>query len=369
MMSPLLPSDRRRRAWWAAVVAFVFLLLFVGYVFVGTLATGLFLYYAVRPVNRRLEGYVSSSGRAAALTMVVVVLPLLALVGYVLAVGIQQVSTLDPTVLQPYVNPERLSDLSELLQSPRQILQRLREGGVPSVVSQALGVLGSIGTALIHFFLMVTLVYYLLRDDERIANWFRESVGGESTAHAYVAAVDEDLSSVYFSNILLMTVVAVLSVVGYTLYNALAPSTVGIPLPIVLGVLTGVASIVPIVVGKIVYVPIAVFLFANALRAPESLLVYPVAFTVGAFLLLDLIPLTFVLPYIAGRTLHRGLMLFAYIGGPLLFGWYGIFLGPLLVVAAFHFARYVVSDLLRGEDVHARPTAARDAGSDPVPDE
>ncbi len=367
-MASVLPAGRGKRAWWVGVVAFVFLLLFVGYVFVGTLAAGLFLYYAVRPVNRRIEEHVSSAGRAVGLTMAAVVLPLLALVGYVVFVGIQQVSMVDPSVLQPYVDPQQLTSLSEFLQSPQQILQRLREGGIPAVVSQVLGVLATAGTVLIHFFLMVTLVYYLLRDDERIADWFRDSVGEGSTAYAYVAAVDEDLSSVYFSNILLMSVVAVLSVVGYSLYNYLAPATVGIPLPIVFGVLTGVASIVPIIVGKIVYVPIAVFLFANALRAPESLLIYPAAFTVGAFFILDLIPLTFVLPYIAGRALHRGLMLFAYIGGPILFGWYGIFLGPLLVVAAFHFARYVVSDLLRGEDIHSWPTAARDSGSDPAVD-
>lgn len=368
-MTPLLPTDRRRRAWWGAVFAFIVLLAFVGYVFVGTLTAGLFLYYAVRPINRRLEAHVSSPERTAGLTMAAIVLPLLALVGYVVSIGIQQASLLDPSVLQPYVDVERITNLSRLLDDPEQILQRLRGGALPDIVSQALTLLGTIGTALIHLFLMVTLVYYLLRDDERIAGWFRNSVGEDSTAYAYVTAIDEDLSTIYFSNILLISVVAVLSAVGYTLFNYLSPAAVTIPLPIVLGVLTGVASIVPIVVGKIVYVPIAIYLFANALRSPDGLIIYPVAFTVGSFLFLDLIPLTFVLPYIAGRAFHRGLMLFAYIGGPLLFGWYGIFLGPLLVVAAFHLVRYVITDLLSGDDVRPQPATAQEVGSDPAVDE
>jgi predicted PurR-regulated permease PerM len=371
-MDSLLPSDRRRRAWWAAVVAFVFLVLFVGYAFVGTLATGLFLYYAVRPVNERLRRVIDSSGWSALLTILVIVVPLLALVGYVVLTAAQQAAAIDTSVLEPYVNVQRftrLTDLSRLVEDPQQLLQQFQQGGIPGVVSQVVGILGALGTALVHLFLMVTLVYYLLRDDHRIADWFRDSVGDDSTAYAYFAAVDEDLGSVYFSNIALVSVVAVMSVAGYTLYNTLAPSVVSIPLPIVLGVLTGVASIVPIIVGKIVYVPIALYIGARAFQSPETLLVYPVAFTVASFFILDLIPLTFVLPYIAGRNFHRGLMLFAYIGGPILFGWYGIFLGPLVVVSAFHFVRYVVSDLLRGGGIRSQPTAARDVGSDPAADE
>jgi hypothetical protein len=36
----------------------------------------------------------------------------------------------------------------------------------------------------------------------------------------------------------------------------------------------------------------------------------------------------------------------AYVFGPLLFGWYGIFLGPLILVAIVEFARIVVPWLL-----------------------
>jgi hypothetical protein len=38
--------------------------------------------------------------------------------------------------------------------------------------------------------------------------------------------------------------------------------------------------------------------------------------------------------------------MFAYIFGPLLFGWYGLFLGPLLLVVITDFARVVVPDLV-----------------------
>jgi predicted PurR-regulated permease PerM len=371
-MSAVLPSGRADRAWWALILAVAGLSLFVAYSFVGTLAFGLFLYYAVRPINRRVESRVDSPGTAAGLTMAVVVVPLLAMIGYVGFIAASNLDVLlDPGIrdlIEPYVDVQlgQLTDVSEQLRNPRELLARLRENGFAQVIGAAVGVVGMIANGIVHLFLMLTLVYYLLADDHRIAAWFRDAVGGRSTAHAYLAAVDTDLASVYFSNIVFISLIGVLSVITYTVYNLFAPAALHVPLPVVLGVLTGIASIVPIVVGKLVYVPVVAYLYATALAAPDDLLVYPTALLAVAFLFLDFIPLTFVLPYIAGRNVHRGLMVFAYIGGTLLFGWYGIFLGPILVIGAFHLVRYVIADLLRGEGISPEVSAAPGDGSDPV---
>lgn len=89
-------------------------------------------------------------------------------------------------------------------------------------------------------------------------------------------------------------------------------------------------------------------------------------FVVIAFLFLDFIPQTFVQPYIAGRNIHVGLMIFAYIFGGMFFGWYGLFLGPIILVLSLQAIRIVVTDLLHGGPVTPRPTAAEDLGSDPA---
>jgi predicted PurR-regulated permease PerM len=371
-MNRVLPSGRAERTWWVLILALAGMALFVAYSFVGTLSFGLFLYYAVRPINKRVESYVDSSGTAAGLTMFAVVVPLLALIGYVGFIAVSNLDTLlDPgirSLIEPYVDVEigRLSDVSERLSNPRQLLARLRENGLGQVIGAAVGVVQMIANGIVHLFLMLALVYYLLADDERISSWFRESVGERSTAYAYLTAVDTDLATVYFSNIVFMSLIGVLSVLTYTVYNLFAPAALHVPLPIVLGVLTGVASIVPIVVGKLVYIPIVGYLYVTALAGTGDLLIYPTALLAVSFLFLDFIPLTFVLPYIAGRNLHRGLMIFAYIGGTILFGWYGIFLGPVLVVGAFHLVRYVIADLLRGEPISPEVNAASGDASDPV---
>ena len=54
--------------------------------------------------------------------------------------------------------------------------------------------------------------------------------------------------------------------------------------------------------------------------------------------------------------------MFAFILGPALFGWYGLFLGPLLLVLIAHFVRLVLPELLAGDRpesdrVEPEPTA------------
>jgi hypothetical protein len=75
------------------------------------------------------------------------------------------------------------------------------------------------------------------------------------------------------------------------------------------------------------------------------------------FTFVDSVPEVLLRPYISGRNLHVGLVLFAYIFGPLLFGWYGLFLGPLIVVLVVEFARVILPELVRGESLTPQPSA------------
>lgn len=62
-------------------------------------------------------------------------------------------------------------------------------------------------------------------------------------------------------------------------------------------------------------------------------------------------------------------MMFAYIFGGLLFGWYGIFLGPLLLVATIHLVRVGVSELASGDPVSADVTSGHGIGTMPRPEQ
>ena len=108
---------------------------------------------------------------------------------------------------------------------------------------------------------------------------------------------------------------------------------------------------------KIVYVPVAILLAVEALIHNPALIWFPLVFAAVSLVIIDTIPDLILRPYVSGRDLHTGAVMIAYIIGPLLFGWYGLFLGPLILVLVVQFARILLPELIRGEPVTATATA------------
>jgi predicted PurR-regulated permease PerM len=362
-----LPDDRKRFAWWTFTLLVAGILAFVLWSFVGTVVLGVFIYYGTRPLYRRLRTEFSSD-HAADLTLLIVLVPVFALVGYTVFVGLDQLSQLTGTELSSYARfvPGSSEQATALVENVQGLVgSGPAQGQMQEVLSAAVSAFTALTAGLAHLVLAFLLAFTLLREDARIAAWFRDQFGPEgSAAHAYAVSVDEDLHTVFVGNVLTVFAVIVLGLVVYNGLNLVSPDTIGVPVPTLLALLTGLATLVPLVVGKIVYVPVGLYLGYQAATGPGPLW-FPAAFFVACFLLLDLLPVAFLRPYIAGRSIHGGLMVFAYIGGTMLFGWYGLFLGPLLVVVGVHLARIVLPGLVHGDPVTGQVRAAESLGTDP----
>lgn len=370
MVTALPHLDRRRTGWWVVAAVLAAVVGFFVYSFVGTFVLGVFIYYGARPVNRWLRRRIDSRAAAATLTLLCIVLPVLALLGYTGVVAVREFSAVVGSdavnqLLSRLLGEE--SSLTSVLRSPERTLDRLTD--VPQLqqgVDAALGTLGAVSNALLHLTLALAFAFFCYRDGHRLEAWYRTEVGGRDTAaHGWLAAVDADLEVVYFGNVLTVLGVTVAAVLAFNGYNLLAPDPVTLPFPTLLAILTGLATFVPLVVGKLVYVPATALLVFRAVETDTGLLVYPAGFLVVAFLFLDLLPQSVLRPYISGQTLHEGAVLFAYVLGAVLFGWYGLFLGPLLLVLVVQFANVVLGDLLRGGPFSAAATGATTLGTDP----
>jgi predicted PurR-regulated permease PerM len=371
MASLLGEYDRSRVPVWLLAVVFALALAFIVWRYVGTFVLGLFVYYITRPIHRRLADRVPTSSLAAAVSLTTVALPIILLIGYTVYVGVFQLAdvaesaNLQPVLdaLEPYVgegsvgtDPQAIIDAA--IADPQQFLS----GGVVDALTEAAapaaGYLGAFGNALIHLFVVLALAFYLLRDDHKLAAWFRSQLAGEGTPmYAYLDAVDRNLKTIYFGNILNAFSTAILAAISYNLLNVVSPAGIAVPSPSLLGLLTGVGSLVPVIGMKIVYVPVALLLGVEAALANPALLWFPLVFAVVSLVIVDTIPDLVLRPYVSGRDLHTGSVMIAYIIGPLLFGWYGLFLGPLLLVLFIHFARILLPELVRGEPLTAQATA------------
>jgi predicted PurR-regulated permease PerM len=388
--------DRSRAAWGFLGLLLAGVLVYVAHSFVGAIVFGLFVYYATRPVYRRTRRRIPNRNLAAGVALTVVVLPVFLLLGYTVAIALQEFNRLRETVdlgpfeemLAPYLDISAVvSDPSTLLNDPD--IQNL----VGSIADGAVQSLGLVGTGLLHLFIMLAIAFYLLKDAPRLSRWVDRQFGDDDgVLRAFGTAVDRDLYRVFSGNIYNALFTGTLGALTYSLLDVAAPASAALPYPALLGLLAGAGSLVPVVGMKLVYVPVALYLYVAQYTSAEPVLWVPTAFVLLSFVVVDTIPDLVVRPMVSGQRpkieyslsppsarirfsgedgLHVGLIMFAYIFGPLLFGWYGLFLAPMLLVLVVHFARVVLPELLGTRTVRpyaVDPSQVTEVGGPPGAD-
>jgi len=366
--------DQSRAGWLAFGGVLAATLAYVVYSFVGTVVFGLFIYYATRPLYHRLRRWIHPPSVAAAVALFALALPALVVVGYAglvavreaerltrgAAVDVATVLGIDEELLTPVRSPRALleTDLGQFLSVERSVAL-LQQAGT------ALDTLAVAGIAALHLFVMIAIAFYLLRDDHRLVRWGVRNFGDDrDVLTTYFRAVDADLRNVFFGNLLPALLTGTIGVVVYSLLNVVAPPGLAVPAAALVGLLAGVASLVPVVGMKLVYVPVAGYLGLLSALAEFEGAWFVVTFVAVSLVIVDTIPDLVIRPYVSGRSLHVGSVMLAYTLGPLLFGWYGIFLLPILLVLVFNFARTVLPELLDDRDL--RPFAVDPGAVDGV---
>ncbi|WP_121743200.1 AI-2E family transporter [Natronorubrum halophilum] len=346
---------RSRGWWWAFAFALSIVLIAALRDYLGWIVFGIFLYYVARPISRRLHQRGFSSGTSAAVTLVLIVLPFVGVLFVIMSLAIIQIATLEVTdfdvVLErlfprvdadelPTTEPELYPFAEDLATDPR----------LSTIVQWLSGLVGQFLTA--SYLLLVTFLFafFLVRDERQIGRWLRtEIIGEKPNVTTYLRNVDEGLQSVFFGYTLTILAIVLLAGVVYTGLNVIAPTGLEIPQVLLLAIVTGLASVIPLVGRNIVYASIVGYLALTAIRTDPTALWFPVAFYVVMGLLFDGVIRTYVRPILSGRMFPTGLVLFAYILGPPIFGWYGIFLGPVIMVVTVVFVQHQLPRLLHGD--------------------
>ena len=358
-------TNRSHIAWWVLGFVLAMLLALVVYKFIGTFVVGLFVYYISKPVYSRLKQDIKSSGLAAFATLVVVALPILLIIGYTLTIGIQgfgkliqqyQIETL-ARYLGPYIEISSLTAPIEQIFSGG-IIEAII-GGVEKVTSY----IAIIGSLILHMFLALSIAFYLLRDGPGLSKWVVQNFAdGEGVFEKYMSSVDRSFHQVFVGNILNVLITAAIGVIVYTFVSVwFGDGYTQLPYPAILGIVAGVASLVPIVGMKIIYIPTTLYLLVQGALAggPNSFWILPIVFLIVSFVVVDCIPDLIIRPYISGKDLHVGMIMFSYIFGSIIFGWYGIFLGPMICILIFHFGKLVLPEMVSGIARESKNTGSK----------
>jgi predicted PurR-regulated permease PerM len=345
--------ERTRTFAWLAVVLVLGLLLWQGLrTVLGAFAFGLFIYYATRRLERRLEDVFDHASVATFFTLLAFVVPALLVAAYAAAVALSELATLsdggfqwlaealetanieDPQTFYESIRADPLSALDE--RTSQLLVAALGPAGV---------IAGETFAVVVRVFLAFAFAFYLLRDDYRLGDWVRDTFGRDSHAVAVLERADDDLETVFVGNVITIGVVGVLAITTYGVLDFLAPAGTGVPYPFLFGMLTGLATLVPAIGIQVVYYPLAGAILLLAWTSNGPLWFAPVFLVVSA-LVVDVLPDLVLRPYLSSGRLHMGLIMFAYVLGALAFGWAGVFLGPIVLVVALNVGEEVVPSLV-----------------------
>ena len=340
--------------WWIAGLIVFGIIAAVAFTFLPWVVFGLFIYYVARPINRRLRTRIRRENLSAAITLLLIVVPVVLFLGVFLSVAVGQLAAFATSNTATQLLQQLPVNVGTVPNNPDQLIdtvtKTLNNPSVQSAITAAQGFIGAAASSIFMLFLSLLLGFFLLVSDERLARWGKEQIlGNDALSIDYLAAIDEGLNSIYFGYTLTIFVIMILTAIIYNLFNFFAPGNLLIPATILLAVITGIFTLVPMVGRSIIYLAIAVILALGAIQRDPTTLWYPFVFFLFMTLAFDNIVRTNIRPRLSGKMFHLSLVMFAYLLGPLLFGWYGIFLGPLLMVIVVQFFNVVVPQL-RGEE-------------------
>lgn len=194
---------------------------------------------------------------------------------------------------------------------------------VGSIAQLLLSGLLSLLTGIVELLLAIFLAFFFYRDGVRIAEALESMAGrmaGSRGRHLVALAGSVTQGVVYG---LLGTAVVQGAMTGFGLWLA------GIPQPVLLGVVAGVISILP-VGAPVVWIPAAIWLFVDGRTG------WGIFMALYGFFGISSVD-NFIRPWLIARGADLPLLLtiLGALGGALAFGFLGLFLGPVLLALGF----------------------------------
>lgn len=307
------------------------------------------LAFLFKPLHRRLAVRTGSANLAATITLIValvsVLLPIAALS---LAVAGEIGNLLDEaparwsTWIADPLHRDRLTGLQADLAArfpfaggfgAEEIKASLTALG-EKLLELSVALAGNLVQGLVRFVIIAFSLFFLLRDGERFETALRHLLPvSDRQSERLIARTGEIVHAS------VLGVVAVACVQGAI--GGLTFAILGLPSPVLWGVVMSLLAMVPMVGAAIVWLPAALLLLASGAPGKAAALA-----AIGALLISTID--NFLRPrLVGGRTgLHELVVFFAVLGGLQLFGLVGLLVGPAILAVA-----WALLDLFRADEL------------------
>lgn len=351
-------SKSTRYIWWIIGIGLTLTIAWSIAQLLTVLVLAIFLYYATRPLYRHIHSRTQNPSISAGVSLLVFGIPIIFVGLYSFSVAIDQAYSvsgpLGNTQIQQLLNSSGLSNTKLVsvfseVQSPSSDSIPIVLQYIPKIAVTVVDSINYLSVLILQLVLLVSIAFFLLRDDTLLSTWVTDTIGQQLPfIIEFLEEVDVDLSEIFFGNILYSILTGIISIPVLSLLLYISPSEISIPV-FLIGVLIGITSIIPVVGSKLVYVPYGGYITTQLYvqSAIRESVWFVLLFILLLYVLADTIPDVFLRPYVSSKRINLGVLLITYITGPLLFGWTGIFLAPIILVCTIHYYSIVLPELLK----------------------
>lgn len=334
--------------WWALLVATalaIYLCWLMLRPFVDVLLWAAVLVIVFYPVHQRLTKRLGRPGLSALISSLLVTIAVVAPLAFVvvaLTAEFTKAAQHLPAQISAALDPnapstgrivgwlERYVDIQSLRSG--QFLGDQLKGMGSAIVGRSIGLVGGAIGVIVKTFFVIFTMYYLFRDGDRIVSALPEFLPLKKEQSKQIF---ERTGQVINASIYGVVFIAMLQGV----LGGLAFWVLGLPSPILWGVVMAFVCMIPVAGSFLVWLPASIYLALTGQWTRATLL------TIWGLLVISTIDNVVRPKLVGGRTrLHELFVFFAVLGGLQVFGLLGIVLGPVVLaitLALFDILRHV----------------------------
>lgn len=333
----------------ALFFAIILLAFFITRPFLPALFTGAIIAYLVYPLYKKTSTYIKNknllSFLAAAIIILIVAVPFVLVIGLVSKEAYGTYTTLSQHNVGANFLKITCKDENSLpCKAVKSFVRSLPEGDIDYymqatikkitgfIIDNASDFAASIPSILLNFFIMIFVVYYLLKDGEAIGARIKSILPLKEHHKRNVLKKFHDVTSaVFYGNLLIAAIQGALGGIGFFM--------LGIPSPFLWGIVMALFALIPYFGTAIVWLPAALnLIFMGYLQSNNSLTIRGILLIAYGVLVISSID-NLLKPKIIGAKarVHPILVLLGVLGGLSLFGFIGLILGPVMLALLMTF--------------------------------
>ena len=293
--------------------------------FLGSIVAGIFLCYIFYPLYQRMLSVVKNSNVAAALmtslVLLVIIIPLALLAQLIIVevMGMYSKVNLQQTVssIVSYFNGDLQDVLADITKQVLSFMASLLSSFVLSLPQKIL-----------NAFILAMTMFASFKGGEKLVNDIKAILPIRSAyKNSFINRFKQITDAIVYGVVIVSLVQGIAAMIAFYIF--------GVSSPALLGFLTFLAALLPIVGPAVVWVPVALFEYLSGNTSVAiGLVVYSI---IVQNLLLELVVKTKIIGT-KGKTPPL-LVLLGIVGGVMAFGFIGILLGPIILVILIEFLK------------------------------